>query len=57
MPLELVMHVHDEAVGEVPENAPAEVSQEFEDVMAQVPEWATGLPVAVETWRGKRYRK
>jgi DNA polymerase len=53
----VVMHVHDEAVCELPWDAPEGQLQMLEQIMAEVPEWATGLPVAVEAWRGRRYRK
>lgn len=52
-----VMHVHDEAVIEVPETAPESTLGEVEKLMAQVPSWAEGLPLAAEGWRGTRYRK
>lgn len=54
---EIAMHVHDEAVVEVDEKAPAGEQSKVEWVMKQVPLWATGLPIAVEGWRGVRYRK
>ncbi len=51
----IVLTVHDEVVAE-PENGFGSLD-EFEDLMGIVPDWATGLPVAVEGWEGARYRK
>ena len=53
----IVMHVHDEAVSEVDENLPTIALKEFSVMLSEVPAWAPGLPVAVECWRGKRYKK
>jgi len=50
------MHVHDEIVVELPESVGADI-HEFERIMAAVPEWAAGFPIAVEGWKGRRYRK
>ena len=53
----IVMHVHDEIVAEVSNAAPNTDLSLFEAIIAQVPAWAAGLPIAVEGWRGRRYRK
>ncbi len=52
---QVTLLVHDEIVCEVPDDLGDLV--EFEELIAQVPEWATGLPVDVEGWVGKRYGK
>lgn len=51
----VVLTVHDEIVAEV--KAGEKCYAEFERLMAIVPEWADGLPIAVAGWEGKRYRK
>lgn len=52
---EIVMHVHDEAVAEV--DAAFGSAEEMESIMAEVPAWAAGLPVAAQGWEGRRYQK
>lgn len=52
-----VLHVHDEVVAEIPCDAIGEVTENFQRIMEQVPEWAAGFPLAAGVWRGKRYKK
>lgn len=51
----IVMHVHDEAVAEVAAGV-GSVS-DFENYLCDLPEWALGLPLKAEGWRGTRYKK
>jgi hypothetical protein len=54
----IVLHVHDEAVAEVPEGAEgADRRPEFVALMTTLPDWAVGLPVAAKAWCGPRYDK
>lgn len=53
----VTMHVHDEVVVEVPADSPADTVEKIEMLISQTPEWAKGLPVSAEGWRGRRYRK
>lgn len=51
----LVMTTHDEIQAEVPENW--NNTAEFEQLMTDPPEWGKEIPLAVEGWIGKNYRK
>jgi hypothetical protein len=42
-------------VCELPDNVGSE--EDLQHIMAQVPDWAAGLPIAVSTWSAQRYRK
>lgn len=50
-----ILSVHDEALAEA-ELGTGNV-EEFEHLVSQLPDWAEGLPVAAEAWKGLRYRK
>lgn len=54
MHFNVVLSVHDELLVEDIEEGKLEL---FRNLMAEVPEWAKGLPVKVDAWEGKRYRK
>lgn len=53
----IVLTVHDEVVCEVPENG-ADLDR-FEQIMAEPTAWSEriGIPIAVEAWQGRRYKK
>lgn len=51
----VVLHVHDEGVYEVPEGE-GDVA-EVQRMMAILPKWAAGFPLASAAWRDKRYVK
>jgi DNA polymerase len=51
----IVLHIHDEIAVEVPEDF--RDAEAFRRLMVELPDWATGLPVAAKVRIGKRYSK
>ena len=49
----ITLHVHDELVAEVPEDA-ADTAR-FLELMTTLPDWAAGLPLVAKDWTGSRY--
>ena len=55
--VEVVFHVHDEAVCEVPEASAQEAALAIEKLMSITPDWLSGCPLAAEAVVTKRYCK
>lgn len=53
----IVMHVHDEAVFEVPDSTPPDELENIMHLFIRMPDWARDLPMAGKAWVGKRFRK
>lgn len=53
-PYKVVLHVHDSIAAEVPQGQGS--VEEFCQLMAAVPTWAPGLPVAVEGYRSRHFK-
>lgn len=54
---DIVAHVHDEVIIEIPATSPPDTLEKVEHLMAQAPAWADGLPLSAEGWRDFRYKK
>jgi DNA polymerase len=52
---QIIAHVHDEAIAEIPEGVDRQA--EFLAVMVEAPPWADGLPIAGKAWCGQRFVK
>jgi DNA polymerase len=52
-----VLHVHDEAVCEVPASDADDGAEALHAIMTNVPDWAEGFPLGAAGHVGKRYRK
>jgi len=50
----IVLHVHDELVVDVPEDFDR---RRFESLVKEVPKWAEGIPIEIDTWYQYRYQK
>jgi len=55
--LDIVMHVHDEIVAEVPEDQAENALARMNEIMAEEIPWAKGLPLRAEGYVTKYYRK
>jgi DNA polymerase len=55
--LDVVLHVHDEVVLEVPEADAEAAAARLVEIMCQPPEWAAGLPLNAEVATMKQYGK
>jgi DNA polymerase len=53
----IILHAHDEIVLEVNADDTMFTCKWLETCMALVPEWATGMPIKVEAWENRRFRK
>ena len=53
----VVGHTHDELLLEVEDSEVDEATEELRLAMTDLPAWTEGLPMAVEIWSGRRYRK
>ena len=55
--LDVVLHVHDEIVLEVPEHTAEAAASRLVEIMCQPPSWAMGLPLNAEVATMTRYGK
>lgn len=52
---QIAFSVHDEIVSQVPEGFGS--TEEFENILCEMPAWANGCPIVAKGFRTKRYRK
>lgn len=52
----LMLSVHDEQQSLVPDDARYDFMQ-YEEIMCQVPDWASGFPIEADCWEGYRFKK
>lgn len=53
----LLSTVHDEIVSEDPSPEDPDLLSDYHNIMVVTPSWAEGLPIEVEVFRSRRYRK
>lgn len=54
---DIVMHVHDEIIVEVPDKRLAQAKTDIAAIMAEAPVWAQGLPLRGDGYTTKHYKK
>lgn len=52
---DVLLSVHDENIAEAKDGY--KTLEEFQDLMETTPDWAQGIPMKVDCWTGKRYKK
>lgn len=53
----IILHAHDEIVLEADADDATFTCDWLRETMEEVPAWAAGMPIKVETWEGQRFRK
>ena len=54
---DIVMHVHDEIIVEVPDERLTQARVDVAAIMAEAPAWAPGLPLRGDGYTTKHYKK
>lgn len=54
---DIVLTIHDEVITEIEPKKPIKTQGKIEDILTICPDWAHKMPLNVEGWTGKRYRK
>lgn len=55
--LTILMHIHDEIVGEAEDSSATEALDKMNDIMSVSPPWAEGLPLKGDGYISKFYKK